>query len=121
MATHKARKPPATRREGGCGTEGVTLEDFRAFMPTHAYIFTPCREMWPAASVNARVPPVPLIDGDGSLVLDANGRQKTQRASVWLDEKRPVECMTWCPGEPMIIADRLSSGGGWIERWREHV
>jgi hypothetical protein len=27
-------------------------------MPTHSYIFTPSREMWPAASVNARIPPV---------------------------------------------------------------
>jgi hypothetical protein len=42
-----------------CETEGVTLEDFRAYMPIHTYIFTPCREMWPAASINARVPRAP--------------------------------------------------------------
>ena len=29
---------------------------------------------------------------------------------------RPVEQMTWAPGLPMIIRDRLISGGGWIER-----
>ena len=35
--------------------EGVSLDDFNAYMPTHSYIFTPSREMWPAASVNARI------------------------------------------------------------------
>jgi hypothetical protein len=56
-----------------CGREGVTLNDFRAYMPMHSYIYTPCREMWPAASVNARVPPVPLII-DGAPVLDDKGK-----------------------------------------------
>jgi hypothetical protein len=26
-----------------------------AYMPQHVYIFTPCREPWPAASINARL------------------------------------------------------------------
>ena len=37
---------------------GVTLDDFHAYMPMHAYIFTPTRELWPASSVNARIPPI---------------------------------------------------------------
>ena len=32
-------------------------------MPQHSYIFAPTRELWPAASVNARVPPVVGPDG----------------------------------------------------------
>jgi hypothetical protein len=28
---------------------GVTIDTFRAYMPTHSYIFMPCCEMWPAA------------------------------------------------------------------------
>jgi hypothetical protein len=99
----------------GCGAEGVTLEDFRSYMPMHSYIFTPCREMWPAASVNARVLPVPLIK-DGAPILDDKGKQIKQLASMWLDRNRPVECMTWAPGEDMLISNRLISGGGWIER-----
>jgi hypothetical protein len=35
---------------------------------------------------------------------------------LWLDQRRPVEQMTWAPGEPMLIANRLISEGGWIER-----
>lgn len=35
--------------------KGVSLEDFFAYMPMHNYIFEPSRELWPAASVNARI------------------------------------------------------------------
>jgi Family of unknown function (DUF5906) len=77
----------------------VTLSDFYAYMPMHGYIYTPCRELWPASSVNARIPAI----GD-------------QPASAWLDKNKPVEQMTWAPGLPMIIPDRLVSAGGWIER-----
>ena len=41
--------------------EGVSLDDFRAFMEMHAYIFTPSGAMWPASSVNSRIPPVPIF------------------------------------------------------------
>ena len=34
---------------------GVSIDDFHAYMPSHSYIFTPCREIWAAASVNARL------------------------------------------------------------------
>jgi hypothetical protein len=40
---------------------GVTIDDFVAYMPMHAYIFTPCRELWAGASVNARLPRMSLI------------------------------------------------------------
>ena len=87
---------------------GVTRDDFHAFMPTHAYIFAPSREMWPASSVDARLPAVTWQDADGKL--------KEMSASRWLDRNRPVEQMTWAPGSPMIVRDRLISEGGWIHR-----
>jgi hypothetical protein len=82
---------------------GVSLADFHAYMPMHNYIFAPTREMWPAASVNARIPPV----GSGSEKINPN---------LWLDQNNAVEQMTWAPGLPMIILDRLISEGGWIDR-----
>jgi hypothetical protein len=82
----------------------VRLEDFVAYMPTHSFIFKPCREVWPAGSVNARIPPVMTDSG------------KAIPATAWLDSNRPVEQMTWSPGEPMEIKDRLIAEGGWIER-----
>jgi hypothetical protein len=96
--------------------EGVTLADFRAYMPRHCYIFTPTGEAWPAASVNARIPPVRLFKADGTPDLDESGNQKTISASKWLDERQAVEQMTWTPGLPMLIANRLCNEGGWIDR-----
>ena len=72
-------------------------------MPQHSYIFRPNGEMWPASSVNARIRPV-LVDG------------KAMPANVWLDRNRPVEQMTWSPGFPADIRDRLVTAGGWITR-----
>jgi hypothetical protein len=83
---------------------GVSLDDFRAYMPAHSYIFAPTRELWPASSVNARVPPV----------LNAAG--EPMKASTWLDINAAVEQMTWAPGEPMLIRNKLIADGGWFER-----
>src|SRR5262249_38108191 len=79
---------------------GVRLDDFYAYMPMHAYIYAPTRELWPASSVNARLSPP----------------EKGISASAWLDQHRAVEQMTWAPGEPMLIPGRLVSNGGWIKR-----
>jgi hypothetical protein len=84
-------------------------------MPAHSYIFIPAREMWPASSVNARVPPIPAVDADGKPIRHEDGKEKHLSASAWLDRHRPVEQMTWAPGEPMLIHNRLISEGGWIE------
>jgi hypothetical protein len=95
---------------------GVTIDDFVAYMPTHAYIFTPCREIWAGSSVNARLPRVSLLDQFGQPLLNKKGEQITLSPTLWLDKNRPVEQMTWCPGFPMMIPDRLIVLGGWIER-----
>jgi ribosomal protein L37AE/L43A len=95
---------------------GVSLDDFRAYMPQHNYVYVPSREPWPASSVNARIPPVPVLDASGEPVLDEDGERMKVKASTWLDQNRPVEQMTWAPGQPMLIPDRLISEGGWIER-----
>src|SRR5262245_946201 len=84
--------------------EGVRIDDFAAYMPTHTYIFKPTREMWPAASVNARVPPIAMAGG------------KPMPASSWLDKNKPVEQATWAPGEPMEIENRLVAADRWVER-----
>jgi Family of unknown function (DUF5906)/CHC2 zinc finger len=92
-------------RETSGPTKGVSLSDFVAYMPQHSYIFMPTGEMWPAASVSMRVPP-PADDSKGKPVA----------ASKWLDIHKPVEQMTWAPGKPKLIKDKLIADGGWIER-----
>jgi hypothetical protein len=114
----KEREPPAGAAPESTQQqqEGVSLADFHAYMPAHSYIFAPSREMWPASSVNARVPPITIMGADGKPIVAEDGKQKRVPASAWLDQNKPVEQMTWAPGLPMIIRDRLVSAGGWIER-----
>jgi hypothetical protein len=85
----------------------LSLEDFYAYMPQHSYVYRPTREMWPAGSVNSRLPPVSI----GVI----NGKEKFIPASTWLDQNRPVEQATWAPGVPELVQDRLVSDGGWLE------
>jgi hypothetical protein len=95
---------------------GVGLTDFYAHMPSHSYIFAPSREFWPGASVNARIPPVTVTLPDGRPRLDAHNKPVKISAAAWLDKNKPVEQMTWAPGQPLVIEDRLISEGGWIKR-----
>lgn len=81
---------------------GLTTDDFYAYMPAHLYIFVPSGEMWPATSVNSRVQPVMTEGGQFSI------------ASKWLDQNRAVEQMTWAPGQPVLIKDRIVANGGWF-------
>jgi len=113
------RKPYTRKQVNGAGAgvdvgatgtgDGVTAEDFFAYMPTHSYIFVPTREMWPAASVDARLP---------AMVLGTNikGRVRHVKPSVYLDACRHVEQMTWAPGLPLTVEGKLIAEGGWIER-----
>lgn len=88
---------------GQTAENGVTLDDFHAYMLMHNYIFTPTGDLWPANSVNARIPPITV-------------GKKLMPASTWLDKNKPVEQMTWAPGEPAIITGKMISHGGWIAR-----
>jgi hypothetical protein len=45
--------------------EGVSLDDFWAYMPMHNYIYAPTRTAWPGSSVNSRIAPVLLTDAQG--------------------------------------------------------
>ena len=108
VAYHQEERT-ATAKNLEQGTAGVTLADFYAYMVMHSYIYAPSRELWPAVSVNARIAPI-------KVGTDADGNDVQISASHWLDNFRPVEMMTWAPGLPLVIRDRLISEGGWIER-----
>ena len=119
----KAKDPPAEehKKTGSADgataeTNGVALDDFRAYMPQHCYVYLRTREPWPASSINGRFPAVPLVDAAGKPVLNEKGKPKQICASLWLDQNLPVEQMTWAPGEPILIADRLVAHGGWIRQ-----
>jgi hypothetical protein len=103
----------------------VTVADFYAYMPAHEYIFVPTRELWPASSVKARCEAVRDTDGNAIMKCVPRKVRKDEKVEFeeipmpvieWLDQHRPVDMMTWAPGEPILIADRLLAGGGWIDR-----
>lgn len=103
MPARRKRKrieaPPAAAfqpLETGC----IGLGDFYAHMPSHSYLFVPTRELWPATSLNGRLPAVQA------------GKAKL-RPSDWLDRNRPIEQMTWHPAEDMLIHDRVMQVSGW--------
>jgi hypothetical protein len=80
-----------------------SLGDFYAYMPMRNYIYAPTREPWPAGSVDARI--APIRGPNGKLI----------KPSAWLAKHRAVEQMSWLPGAPMLIRDRLIADGGWVE------
>lgn len=88
------KKNRTSRRASGLD-DGVSREDFYSYLPSRQYIFVPNRELWPGASVNARL-----------------GKKSTK----WLDDHRSVEQAVWAPGCPEIIQNRLVAQGGWIEK-----
>jgi hypothetical protein len=95
--------------------DSLELDEFVAFLPAHKYIFIPTRGMWPASSVNSQIAPIPKVDANGKPERDDKGKQKYIAANVWLDQNHPVEDMTWAPGEPELIKDKLINQGGWFD------
>src|SRR5262245_30522907 len=96
-------------------SDKITVDDFVAYLPSHSYVFTACREIWTGSGVDARVPAIPVLKRNGQPKL-VNGRPALVKATKWLDQNRAVEQLVWCPGRPKLIADRLVVDGGWIER-----
>jgi len=94
----------AEKKGASNAASDLSLDDFRAHMPDHRYIFIPSRDMWPSSSVDARVP-WPK-DSEGNSI----------RASNWLDSNAAVEQMTWAPGLGIEIKDKLIDTGGWINQ-----
>lgn len=62
------------------------------------YIFIPNGEVWSAQFVDKRL-----------------GKISGQKASEWFAQHRAVEGMTWAPGEPQLIVNKLIIKGGWID------
>jgi hypothetical protein len=85
------------------GNDAVSKEDFIAYLPMHTYIYRPTGEIWVAASVNSRLPPV-LSEG------------KSIAATKWLDNNAAAVQMTWAPGEPELVHGKLIKEGGWYDR-----
>ena len=94
----------------------MSIEDFVAFPPNNTFIYLPCREQWSAAAIDKVLPPQQDLDANGQPRRHL-GKPVMIKASTWLMRYRRVEQISWEPGAPMIIRDRLINGGvEWIEK-----
>ncbi|WP_438277982.1 primase-helicase family protein [Nitrobacter sp.] len=107
-------KPSATERmnktmeefDKNNTTNKVQYDEFWCYSPTHQFIFTPTGEMWTAATIDSRLAPM----------FPFAGAKKPWPASKILTQQRAVDQVTWAPGMPQIIKDKLISDGGWFDR-----
>jgi hypothetical protein len=96
----------------------ISLEDFVAHLPgaTVTYVYLPTMEQWSAKAVKTQLPPIVKLNANGQPVLDEKGEPVMIAASTWLDINRPVQQMTWAPGEPRLIENKLIADGGWMPK-----
>lgn len=85
-------------------------DDFYAYLPTHQYLFVPTRDLWAATSVDHKLPKRHLLDDAGDPI------GKPVKASLWLDQHRSIEQMSWAPGRELVVPNCLVADGGWIPR-----
>lgn len=82
---------------------GWTYDNFLAYLPMNKFICIDTRDMWPAESVNSQLPWKRVGKNDVP-------------PSRWLAKNQPVQQMTWMPGRPLVIQDKVISEGGFIDR-----
>ncbi|MBB5459021.1 primase-helicase family protein [Paraburkholderia sp. Cpub6] len=98
----QSKRKPRTGMNGmSAAAAGFSYHDFYSHLPTHKYLHVPTGELWPASSVNAKLPPVNLAD------------DSYVKAHAWLDEHRAVMQIVWMPGEQQVIEDRVMQAAGW--------
>ena len=66
-----------------CLRNTISRDDFYAHMVSHKYIYAPARTLWPAASVNARLPMVTITDANGQPVVNDKGKPLTMAPAGW--------------------------------------
>ena len=79
----------------------VSMDDFYAVLPQAKYLYTPTRAMWTAETINRLFGPTEMGEPTPAMILD---------------QMRGVQAMTWAPGLPLIVKNRLVHDAGWIDR-----
>jgi hypothetical protein len=93
----------------------VDYEDFVVLGPSRSCLYLPSRTPWPNESVNEWLPRRPKRDARGNLVR-RKGKVVMQPPVGWLLEHRRVAAMSWSPGDPEFIRDRLPVDAGWVHK-----
>ena len=94
----------------------VALNEFVAYAEMHNYIHIPTRKMWPLASINSMLDPVPngTREVENPKTKQMETKAKYMRPSEWLDKFRAVASVTWAPGRDLVMLDTIAAEGGLI-------
>lgn len=93
----------------------LRLMHFWAYLELHKYICLRAGgALWPASSVDAKLPWPIKLDEHGKPVLDLKGNPHRIAPSKWLDKRRSVTQLSWIPGEPEIIRDAAVKNEGLV-------
>jgi len=94
----------------------LSFDDLCSYAPSRCCIYLPCKTMWPNASVDDRLPPMPLLNANGNPIKNAKGRVVMVKATERLAKERSIESLTWDPGKPEFIPGYVVVDGGYIEK-----
>ena len=103
-----ARRLPPDERAAIPGA-GIVLTDLWALAQMDRFFCLPTGQHWPRSGVNGKFQPV-------NLGTDDKGKPVTVAAAVWLYRNQSADGLTWWPGLPPIIQDRISFEGVLVER-----
>jgi hypothetical protein len=92
----------------------LSFEDLCSYAPSRCCIYLPCKTLWPNASVDDRLPPMPLLDANGNPIKNASGKVVRAKATERLAKERSIESLTWDPGKPEFIPGFVVVDGGYI-------
>jgi len=94
----------------------LSFDDLCSYAPSRCCIYLPCKTMWPNASVDDRLPPMPLLDANGNPIKNTQGKVVMTKATVRLAKERSIESFTWDPGMPEFIPGYVVVDGGYIAK-----
>jgi hypothetical protein len=89
------------------------FEDFYSYTVGGRCIYRPRRMFCSNEAVDRCLGPQPLVR-NGAVVKNTKGKVATILASMALAEQRNVHAVTWLPGAPEIVVDKLVVDIGWI-------
>jgi hypothetical protein len=94
----------------------LSFDDLCSYAPSRCCIYLPCKTMWPNASVDDRLPRMPLLDASGNPVKTPQGKVVMIKATERLAKERSIEAFTWDPGKPEFIPGYVVVDGGYIAK-----
>jgi hypothetical protein len=86
---------------------GTHLCDFLAYGPQNKFMHISTRKLWPKETINDCLPKVAMVNRNGELKVNSAGNPVLINPASWLTQNRLISSMTWAPGLPMLVYDKV--------------